>query len=148
MMRAASRSPLLRWQSLPADSNRCPGTLPGLDRTLTRRDTRRVRSAPRAAAVCAFALAGSGTVLALGDTGVGSGIRGQVVPCGIVLERPAPCSISTKPRSMVVGRDHVLHRAKVRRDGRFRARLDPGRYWLQPHAGKLRGRRTHATVTA
>jgi hypothetical protein len=99
--------------------------------------------------VCAFALAGSGTVAALGDGAADSGIRGQVVPCGIVLERPAPCSIPAKPQSVLVGRgDRVLRRAKVRRGGRFRARLRPGRYWLQPRAGTLRGRRTHATVTA
>jgi hypothetical protein len=99
--------------------------------------------------VCAFALAGSGTVLALGDGALDSGIRGQVVPCGIVLERPAPCSVPGKPRSVVVGRgDRVIRRAKVRRDGRFAARLAPGRYWLQPSVRKLHGRRTHATVTA
>jgi hypothetical protein len=107
-----------------------------------------VRSAPRAAAVCTFALAGGGAMVALSDGAVDSGIRGQVVPCGIGLERPAPCSISAKARSVVVGRgDHVMRRAKVRPGGRFRARLAPGRYWLQPHAGKLRGPRTHATVT-
>jgi hypothetical protein len=99
--------------------------------------------------VCALALAGSATVAAVGDAGADSGIRGQVVPCGIVLERPAPCSIVAKPQSVVVGRgDRVVRRAKVRRDGRFRARLGPGRYWLQPRAGKLRGRRTRATVSA
>jgi hypothetical protein len=99
--------------------------------------------------VCAFALAASGTVAAVGDAAADSGIRGQVVPCGIVLEHPAPCSIAAKPQSVVVGRgDHVLRRAKVCRDGRFRARLGPGRYWLQPRAGKLRGRRTHAAVSA
>jgi len=98
--------------------------------------------------VCAFVLAASGTVIALSDGAVDSGITGQVVPCGIVLERPAPCSISAKPRSVVVGRgDGVVRRAKVRQGGRFRARLDPGRYWLEPRTGKLRGRRTHATVT-
>jgi hypothetical protein len=88
-------------------------------------------------------------MVALSDGAVDSGIRGQVVPCGIVLERPTPCSIAAKPQSVVVGRgDRVVRRAKVRRDGRFRARLGPGRYWLQPRAGKLRGRRTRATVSA
>lgn len=127
--------------------------LPSLDRTLTWRNTQGMRSATRAVAAWAFvlavALAGSGTAVALSRGAADSGISGRVVPCGIVLERPASCSVVAKPGSVVVGRgDRVVRRAQVRRGGRFRARLGPGRYWLQPRAGKLRGRRTHATVTA
>jgi hypothetical protein len=86
-------------------------------------------------------------VVALSRGGADSGIRGRIVPCGIVLERPAPCSVVAEPGSVVVGRgDRIVRRAKVRKGGRFRARLGPGPYWLQPRAGKLRGRRTHATV--
>jgi hypothetical protein len=112
-----------------------------------------VRSEPRTAALCAFVLAvgvaASGTAVALSREAGDSGIRGRVVPCGIVLERPAPCSVIAKPGSVVVGHgDRIVRRAKVRRGGRFRARLGPGRYWLQPRAGKLRGRRTRATVSA
>ena len=37
--------------------------------------------------------------------GDGSGIKGRVVPCGIVLERPAPCAVAPKPAgTVVVGR--------------------------------------------
>ena len=112
-----------------------------------------MRSVPRTAVVWAFALAvataASGTAVALSRGTADSGVRGQVVPCGIVLERPAPCSLVAKPGSVLVGRgDRIVRRAKVRKGGRFRARLDPGRYWLQSRDGKLRGRRTHATVTA
>ena len=108
---------------------------------------------PRTAAVWAFVLAvaitASGTLVALSRGAADSGIRGRVVPCGIVLERPAPCSVVAKPRSVVVGQgDRIVRRAKVRKGGRFRARLGAGHYWLQPRAGKVRGRRTHATVTA
>jgi hypothetical protein len=88
-------------------------------------------------------------VVALSRGAADSGIRGRIVPCGIVLERPAPCSVVAEPGSVVVGRgDRIVRRAKVRKGGPFRARLGPGPYWLQPRAGKLRGRRTHATVTA
>jgi hypothetical protein len=108
---------------------------------------------PRTAAVWAFVLAvataGSATAIALSRGPVDSGIKGRVVPCGIVLERPAPCSLSSRPGSVVVGQgDHVVRRAKVREGGRFRARLGAGRYWLQPRVGKARGRRTHASVSA
>ena len=97
----------------------------------------------------AVAIAGSGTLVALSRGAADSGIRGRIVPCGIVLERPAPCSLSSRPVSVVVGHgDRVVRRATVRKGGRFRARLGAGRYWLQPRSGKMRGRRTHATVSA
>jgi hypothetical protein len=111
-----------------------------------------MRSVPRVAVwavVLAVAIAASGTVVALGRGAADSGIRGRVVPCGIVLERPAPCSVVSKPVSVVVGHgDRVVRRALVRKGGRFRARLGPGHYWLQPRAGRLRGRRSYATVAA
>jgi hypothetical protein len=101
------------------------------------------------ASVLALAVAGSGTAIALSRGTGDSGIKGLVVPCGIVLERPAPCSMGSRPATVVVGHgSHVVRRAKVREDGRFRARLDAGRYWLQPRAGKARGRRIHARVSA
>jgi hypothetical protein len=57
--------------------------------------------------------------------------------------------VVAEPGSVVVGRgDRIVRRAKVRKGGPFRARLGPGPYWLQPRAGKLRGRRTRATVSA
>ena len=99
--------------------------------------------------VLAVAVAGSGTAIAVSRGAGDSGIRGRIVPCGIVLERPAPCSVLAKSGAVVIGRaDRIMRRAKVRKGGRFRARLGAGRYWLQPRAGKVRGRRTHATVFA
>jgi hypothetical protein len=97
----------------------------------------------------AVAVAGSGTLVALSRGAADSGIRGRIVPCGIVLERPAPCSLLSAPVSVVVGHgDRVVRRATVRKGGRFRVRLGAGRYWLQPRSAKTRGRRTHATVSA
>ena len=91
--------------------------------------------------VLAVAVAGSGTAIAVSRGAGDSGIR--------VLERPAPCSVLAKSGAVVIGRaDRIMRRAKVRKGGRFRARLGAGRYWLQPRAGKVRGRRTHATVSA
>ena len=101
-----------------------------------RRDTEGVRSAPRSAVsacVLAVAIAASGTVVALSRGAADSGIRGRIVPCGIVLERPAPCSVVAKPVSVVVGHgNRVVRRATVRKSGRFRVRLGAGHYWLQP----------------
>jgi hypothetical protein len=81
--------------------------------------------------------------------GDGSGIKGRVVPCGIVLERPAPCAVAPKSvGTVVVGRrDHVVRRTKVRADGSFRVPLDAGRYWLQARADSTPSPRTHATVS-
>jgi hypothetical protein len=79
----------------------------------------------------------------------GSGIKGRVVPCGIVLERPAPCTVaSNRPSAVVVGRqNNVVRRTKVRADGSFRVRLDAGTYWLQARAASTHGPRARATVS-
>jgi hypothetical protein len=94
------------------------------------------------------AAVGGAAAIALGSDH-DSGIDGRVAPCGIVLERPAPCAVDSKPTGKVLigQRDHVVRRAKVRADGSFRASLDPGRYWLQPRISGTRGPRTHATVS-
>jgi hypothetical protein len=95
--------------------------------------------------VLAVAIAGASS-LTRGDD---SGIKGRVVSCGIVLERPAPCALASKRAgTVVVGRqDHIVRRTKVRADGSFRVRLDAGRYWLQARSASTRGPRTRATVT-
>jgi hypothetical protein len=110
-----------------------------------------MQSARRGIALClplAVLAAGTAAAIALGNDD-DSGIRGRVVPCGIVLERPAPCSAPAKPVGKVlIGRgDHVVRRAKIRANGSFRARLDPGHYWLQARSSNTRGPRTHATVS-
>jgi hypothetical protein len=93
------------------------------------------------------AAVGGGMAVAGSGSGDDSGIKGRVVPCGIVLERPAPCAAPSKRGTVVVGRRrHVLRRAKVHADGSFRVRLDAGRYWLEPRSGGTRGPRVRATV--
>jgi hypothetical protein len=111
-----------------------------------------MRSVRRGFTLCAFpllaAVVAGGAALASGRD-QNSGIAGRVVPCGIVLERPAPCAVPSASAGMIVAgrRQHVFGRAKVRADGSFRVRLDPGRYWLQPRTRNTRGPRTRATVS-
>jgi hypothetical protein len=93
------------------------------------------------------AAVGGGTAVALSSSGGDSGVKGRVIPCGIVLERAAPCAVASKPGTVVVGRGrHVMRRAKVHADGSFRVRLEAGRYWLEPRAGGRHGPRVRATV--
>jgi hypothetical protein len=104
----------------------------------------------RAVALCSLpllaAVVAGATAIARDED---SGIKGRVVPCGIVLERPAPCALPSKRAgTIVVGRrQHVVRRAKVRADGSFRVRLDAGRYWLQTRTGGKRGPRARARVS-
>jgi hypothetical protein len=110
-----------------------------------------MRSVPTGASlsacVLAVAAAGTGTGIALGGGSEGSGIKGLVVPCGIVLERPAPCATSAAHTSVVVGQGkRVVRTANVRNRGRFRVPLAAGRYWLRTRAGKVPGPRARATV--
>jgi hypothetical protein len=108
-----------------------------------------MQSVRRAIALCSLAAAAAGgaAAIALGSDH-DSGIKGRVVPCGIVLERPAPCAVAPKRAGKVlIGRHHhVVRRAKVRADGSFRAEVDAGRYWLQARINGTRGPRTRATV--
>jgi len=96
----------------------------------------------------AVAAVASGAATGLGGGGGDSGVRGRVVPCGIVLERAAPCATGAEPISIVVEQgDRVVHREKVREGGSFRVRLEAGRYWLRPQSGAATGARVRATVT-
>ncbi len=110
-------------------------------------------SVRRGIALCSLPLAaaavGGAAAIALGSDD-DAGIKGRVVPCGIVLERPAPCAVDSKRAATVlVGqRDHVVRGAKVRADGSFRVPLDAGHYWLQARTSGTRGPRTRATVSA
>jgi hypothetical protein len=105
----------------------------------------------RVIALCSVPLVAAGlggaAAIAVGSD-EGSGIEGRVVPCGIVLERPAPCTSPSKHAvNVLIGRrNHVVRRAKVRADGSFRVPLDPGRYWLQAQISGTPGPRTRATV--
>ena len=106
-----------------------------------------MQSVRRGTALCslplAAAAAGGAAAIALASDH-DSGIKGRVVPCGIVLERAAACAVdSTRVGKVVVGqREHVVRRAKVRADGSFRVRLDAGRYWLQAGTSGMRTRTT------
>jgi hypothetical protein len=111
-----------------------------------------MRSVCRAVALCSLPLLAA---VVAGATAIAhardqeSGIKGRIVPCGIVLERPAPCTVPSKrATTIVVGqRRHVVRRVKAAADGSFRVRLDAGRYWLQARTGDTRSPRTHATVS-
>jgi hypothetical protein len=111
-----------------------------------------MQSARRGIALCllvAVLAGGAAAAIALGNDD-DTGIKGQVVPCGIVLERPAPCSAPSKlvaGKVLVGQRAHVMRRAKIRANGSFRVRLSPGHYWLQARTSNTRGPRTHATVS-
>lgn len=111
-----------------------------------------MQSVRRRIALCSLAMAaaavGGAAAIALGSDD-DSGIKGRVVPCGIVLERPAPCAVASKGvgKVLIGQRDHVVRRAKVRADGSFRVRLDAGHYWLQARISGRRGPRTRATVS-
>ena len=110
---------------------------------------RSVRWAAVPAAVLAVVAAGSVTALALSRPAADSGIEGRVVPCGIVLERAAPCATASQRMSLAVGQgERVLRRAKVGERGWFRVPLEPGRYWLQPRMGAVLGPRARANVSA
>src|SRR5215210_6935594 len=106
---------------------------PALDRPLTPRDTDAMRMLRGGAVMSLMTLAvaavASGAATGLGGGGGDSGVRGRVVPCGIVLERAAPCATGAEPISIVVEQgDRVVHREKVREGGSYRVRLEAGRY--------------------
>jgi hypothetical protein len=95
------------------------------------------------AAVAGLSAAGSGA--AAPD----SGVKGRVVPCGIVLERAAPCATPGARVSVVAGQGQRVERTvKTRIGRRFRMPLEPGDYWLQPRMGKNRGARVDVAVAA
>ena len=105
----------------------------------------------RATAITGTALAASvlaaGTAAGLNHDRAESGIKGRVVPCGIVLERRAPCADPRAVTSVAIGRgDRVIRTVKVHRDGSFRAPLDAGTYWVRARTAKTRGSRVRATV--
>jgi hypothetical protein len=96
--------------------------------------------------VLAASMIAGGTATGLSH-GSDSGVKGRVVPCGVVLERPAACAATRTPVRLAVGQgDRVVRTVKVRDDGSFRVPLDAGSYWLQPRAGMTRSPRVRATV--
>jgi hypothetical protein len=76
-----------------------------------------------------------------------SGVKGRVVPCGLVLERAAPCASPGARVSVSAGRgDRVVRTVKTRIGRGFRMPLAAGDYWLQPRMGKARGARVDVAV--
>jgi hypothetical protein len=71
---------------------------------------------------------------AASSAGGGSGIRGRVIPCGLVHERPAPCATSAAGATVVIRRAGGRTAAAVVRaggDGRFRVAVAPGSYVVE-----------------
>jgi hypothetical protein len=100
-----------------------------------------------AAIVLVASIVAGGTATGLGHGGSHSGVKGRVVPCGLVLERSAACAATRTPVWLAVGRgDRVVRTVKLRDDGVFRVPLDTGSYWLQPRTAKTRSPRVPATV--
>jgi hypothetical protein len=66
----------------------------------------------------------------------GSGIRGSVVPCGLVHERPSGCAFSPAGARIVVRRaagGPQIGAARADAHGRFRVAMGPGRYLVEAH---------------
>jgi hypothetical protein len=115
---------------------------------MTTRNTAGMRSVRSAFALCSLTLLAPVIAIAHGRA-PDSGIDGRVVPCGIVLERPAPCAAPAKVAGTIVaGSGHqIVRRVKVQSDGSFRVRLAAGSYWLQARNGHSHGPRALATVS-
>ena len=98
------------------------------------RDTRQMRSgvAGPVSLLAAAGVAAAGVAVAsTGGSRGDSGIRGQVVPCGLIHERAAPCAFSPAGAKVVV-RDApgsaAVAVARADRKGRFRVAVAPGSY--------------------
>ena len=86
-----------------------------------------------------------GVLVAIASAGTGqdSGIRGSVVPCGLIHERAARCAIDAGNATVLVRRAHgdrVIATAKADRRGRFRVGLSEGSYVVQARSKGSPGR--------
>jgi hypothetical protein len=105
--------------------------------------------------VSAFAAAGIAVTALVPGASAGdrqdSGIRGSVVPCGLIHERAARCAIDAGNATVLV-RDargaRVIATAKADRRGRFRVGLPAGSYLVQsrPKGSPARGASVPAKV--
>jgi hypothetical protein len=102
-------------------------------------------------AAAGIAAVGLGAAGSAGGGGGDSGIRGRVVPCGLVHERAAPCAVSAARAQVIV---HALCAGRTTRvlraggDGRFRVAVPPGTYAIQARPKGAAPQRDPATVTA
>jgi hypothetical protein len=86
-------------------------------------------------AATGVAAAGVAAVASTGGSGGDSGIRGRVVPCGLIHERAARCAFSPAGAKVVVRAatgSPAVAVARADRRGRFRVELAPGTYALAP----------------
>jgi hypothetical protein len=98
-------------------------------------------AAPVAAGIAAAGVVGG---VAAGTSGDDSGVRGRVVPCGLVHERAAPCASAqagAAARVLVRRRpgERPVAAGKADAHGRFRIALAPGRYVLEARIAGARG---------
>jgi hypothetical protein len=107
----------------------------------------RPRAASRLSALAAVGVvaAGIAAVAVAGGPGGDSGVRGRVVPCGLIHERAAPCAAADAGAgTRVVARratnGAVVGSAKADAHGRFRLELEPGRYVVE---ARMDARRRH-----
>jgi len=106
----------------------------------------RRRAAFWLAASAATGVAAAAVVVgaAAGRSDDDSGVRGRVVPCGLVHERAAPCASAQAgagARVLVRRRpgDRPVATGKADADGRFRIALAPGRYVLEARMAGVPG---------
>jgi hypothetical protein len=108
-----------------------------LDSGLSARDTRSMRSrvAGPISALAAAGVAAAGVVAVASAGGSGdSGIKGRVVPCGLIHERAAPCATSAAKAKVIVrrapgGRALAVVRADAK--GAFRVPMGAGSYVVE-----------------
>jgi hypothetical protein len=93
-----------------------------------------------ATAVAAVVLVGAATAGPGGE----SGIRGRVVPCGLIHDRAAACAAPVAGVRVVVRRaiaGRVVARTRAHADGRFRVALPAGHYVVEAAPKGARGLR-------
>jgi hypothetical protein len=105
-----------------------------------------MRSRAAASAVLLAAAGFAATGVGAGGADDTSGIRGRVVPCGLIHERAARCAVSAAGAKVIVrdapGQPAVTV-ARAGRDGRFRVEVAPGSYVVEARAkGAPRSART------
>jgi hypothetical protein len=101
-----------------------------------------------AAGIAAVGVAAAGSA---GGSADESGIRGRVVPCGLVHERAAPCAFSAARAKVIVRAVPGGAATRVVRaggDGRFRVAVPPGSYAVEARPNGAARQRNPTTVAA
>jgi hypothetical protein len=113
----------------------------------------RSRVAGPVSLLAAAGVAAAGVAVAASSTGAAddSGIRGRVVPCGLVHERAAACAVSATAASVTVRArpgGPALEVVRAGRDGRFQIGMAPGAYVVEARAKSAPRRPAPPTVPA